>query len=144
MTHPREMRAFVFGVPLPFATTALARAAAWRRLVAIGVALGWPRTPIEADVERVGGGIHVPLDQLMRRVYWSRPRAIDTGPLAGSIVVVLNVALPAIAALDGLTLPVPATYDGRAVPGGAGTVTINLAAGVAITSDHDGAEEDPA
>lgn len=45
---------------------------------------------------------------------------------------------------DSDTPPVPATYDGIAVPGGAGNVTINLGAGVAITSQHDGAEEAPA
>jgi hypothetical protein len=137
-------RAFIFRVPSPFATTAAARVAAWRRLVAIGVALGWPHIPTESDVIRVGGGIHVPLAQLPRWVYWSRPRRIETGPLAGSIVVILDVSLPAIAALDGQTLPVPATYDGRVVPGGAGTVLIDLSAGVAITADHDGTEEDPA
>lgn len=143
MSHPRDLRAFVFRVPTPFATTAAARAAAWRRLVAIGVALGWPRSPTEADVTRVGGGIHVPLAQLPRWVYWSKPRRIDTGPLAGSVVVVLDVNVHAISDLDGQTLPVPATYDGRAVPGGAGSVLIDLSAGVAITADHDGAEEDP-
>lgn len=86
----------------------------------------------------------MPLSALPRWVYWSRPRRIDAGPRAGSIVVILDVNRPAIAAVDGLVLPVPATYDGRNVPGGAGTVTINLAAGVALTADHDGAEEDPA
>lgn len=100
MAHTRQLRAFVFKTPTPFATTAAARTAAWRR--------------------------------------------IDAGPLAGSIVVLLDVGVPAIAALDGLVLPVPATYDGVAVPGGAGNVTINLGAGVAITGDHGGAEEDPA
>lgn len=143
MSHPREFRAFVFRVPTPFATTVAARVAAWRRLVAIGVALGWPRSPTEADVVRIGGGIHVPLSELSRRVYWSRPRRIDAGPLAGSIVVVLDVSHPEIAALDGVPLEVPATYDGRAVPGGAGSVTLNLSAGVLLTSDHDGVEEDP-
>lgn len=143
MSHTRQLRAFVFRVPTTFATTAAARVAAWRRLVAIGAALGWPRSPTEADVVRVGGGIHVPLAQLPRWVYWSRPRRIDAGPLAGSIVVVLDIGIPAIAALDGVTLNVPATYDGRSVPGGAGTVVINLSAGVAITADHEGVEEDP-
>lgn len=143
MSHPRQLRAFVFRVPAPFATTNAARAAAWRRLVAIGNALGWPKAPTEADVVRVGGGIHVPLAQLPRWVYWSRPRVIGAGPLAGSVAVVLDVNLPAIAALNGQTLAVPATYDGRAVPGGAGTVTIDLSAGVAITGDHEGAEEEP-
>jgi len=38
---------------------------------------------------------------------------------------------------------VPATYDGRAVPGGEGTVTVNLSGGVAVTADHTGVEEDP-
>jgi hypothetical protein len=144
MSHPRQPRAFVFKVPSPFATTTAARAAAWRRIVAIGAALGWPRAPLESDVERVGGGIHVPLAELTRRVYWSRPRRIDAGPLAGSIVVVLDVGHPQIAPLDGVTLAVPATYDGRSVPGGAGTVVISLSAGVAITADHEGDEEDPA
>jgi hypothetical protein len=140
-----DKRAFVLGVPSPFATTTAARAAAWRRLVAIAVANGWPRVPSESDVQRVGGGIHVPLGQLPRWVYWSRPRAIATGPLAGSIVVVLDVDSPLIAPHLGTTLPVPATYDGRAVPGGAGTVAIPLAsAGVPIGSDHEGAEEQPA
>jgi hypothetical protein len=143
VSHPRQLRAFVFAVPSPFATTALARAAAWRRIVAVATALGWPKTPSEADVVRVGGGIHVPIAELPRWVYWSKPRRIDTGPLAGSIVVILDVALPAIAALDGQVLAVPATYDGIAVPGGAGTVTINLSAGVAITRDHEGTEESP-
>lgn len=143
MSHAtRQLRAFVFGVPTPFATTALARAAAWRRVAAVGTALGLPKTPSESDIVRVGGGIHVPLAQL-RQVYWSKPRLIQGGPLAGSIVVVLDVALPQIAALDGQTLAVPATYNGIAVPGGAGTVTINLSAGVPPTSDHGGVEEEP-
>lgn len=144
MSHPRQLRAFVFRVPTPFATTLAARIAAWRRLVAIGAALGWPRSPSESDITRIGPVSQtVPLAALPRWVYWSKPRRIDAGALAGSIVVVLDVGLPAIAALDGQTLAVPATYDGRAVPGGAGTVVINLAAGVAITADHDGEEEDP-
>lgn len=141
MSHVRQMRAFVFKTPTPFATTAAARTAAWRRIVAVAVALGWPHDPTERDVVRVGGGIHVPLAELPRWVYWSRPRRIDAGPLTGSIVVILDVGVLVIAALDGLSLPVPATYDGVAVPGGAGNVTINLSAGVLLTGDHDGETE---
>lgn len=143
MTHPRQLRAFVFGVPAPFATTALARAAAWRRVVAVGAALGLPRDVQESDITRIGPvSATLPLSTFPRRVYWSKPRRIDAGPLAGSIIVVLDVALPQIAALDGQVLAVPATYNGIAVPGGAGTVTINLSAGVPLTSSHDGVEEE--
>ena len=136
------MRAFVFGVPAPFATTNAARAAAWRRIVAVATAFGWPHDPTESDYVRVGGGIHVPLADLPRWVYWSRPRVITGGPLTGSVVVFLDPARPAIAALDGLVLPVPATYDGVAVPGGAGNVTISLGAGVPVTSDHLAGDEE--
>ncbi len=136
-------KAFIFRVPAQFATTNAAKIAAWRRLVAIGVAIGWPLAATEADVVRVGGGIHVPLAELPRRVYWTKPREITSGTLAGSVVVILDIAHPSIAALDGVVLPVPATYDGRAVPGGAGNVTINLSSGIAITADHDGEDVEP-
>jgi len=140
------MRAFLFRVPSPFATSVGARNAAVRYVAAIATALGLPRDPTEAELTRIGpASLALPLSEIPRRRWWARPRRIDAGPLSGSWVIVLDVAHPAIAALDGRTLPVPSTYDGRSVPGAATnpTVTINLSAGVAISGDHDGEEEEP-
>jgi hypothetical protein len=138
MTRIRQPRAFLFRQGQPFATVAGARAACARYAVALSAHFGYPKQPTEADVTRVGGGIHVPLSE-MRWTWWTRVRRLPDGA-----ALILDVAHPAIAALDGAVLPVPVTYDGRTVPGGGGTVTIDLSRGVEIGDDVlDAAEEDP-
>lgn len=131
-------RVFTFRQGQPFATIAAARASCIRHLVAISVALGYPRDHTEAEVVRVGGGVHVPIAQIVTR-WWARYRS-----LADGAAFVLDVSRPEVASLDGQTLVVPATYLGRAVPGGAGTVTIDLSRGVEALPDDvkDAAEED--
>jgi hypothetical protein len=131
-------RAFVFRQGQPFATVNAARAACARYAVAVAAHFGYPKQPTEADVTRVGGGRHVPLASL-RWTWWARVRRLPDGA-----ALILDVAHPTIAALDGAVLPVPAEYDGRTVPGGGGTVMIDLSRGVEIGADvADAAEEDP-
>lgn len=118
-------RAFVF----------VARQPAVRLAAALATQFGFPRTPLESEITRIGGGIHVPLEQLVWS-WWARIRAISTGPLAGRYVVVLETDKPAIAALDGVSMPVPAAH-------GNGVTSFAAASGAVITSDHEGPEEDP-
>jgi hypothetical protein len=110
------------------ATAAGARA----RCAAINAALGYPKLV----------GERLPTSP-PRRVcpYFVRPRIPQSGPVAGFFI--LPIDHPAIAALDGQTLTVPATYLGRAVPGAGSTFVVNLAAGRAFdVSTDDVGEED--
>lgn len=97
-------------------------AAATRACVAVNVALGYPK--IEG-IPRTGG----PPARLVPA--FVRPKRVPPGhPLEGQGVggvVILPVDRPAIVALNGRTLTIPATYGGRAVPGGAGSIVFNLA-----------------
>ena len=111
--------------------------AARRLVVAISAALGLPRTLTDADVRRIGG-TRTPLPRV--RAY-TNVHEIRRGRLAGKFVVPVDP--DALVAFDGTVLAVPATYDGRAVPGGAGTVRLNLAAAELPSSDHDGDERAP-
>lgn len=111
-------------------------ASAVRHAVAISVALGYPKT----EGTPVG-----PLARPARLIpYFLRPRRPPVGhPLAGQGVIIAPIDRPDIAALHGQTLPVPATYLGRSVPGAPTTVTINLNAGVAFNpAQHEVEEED--
>ena len=120
------------------------RAGAVRACVALSAALGYPLTPV---VVNVGGGRHA----APRRIaLYCRPRAITTGPLAGQFAMVIRVddaqatgEVAAIRALLSTSLVVPATYDGVAVPGGAGSWLFRLVDSVAPGADHDGEESDP-
>jgi hypothetical protein len=132
-------RAFVFSVPLPHSTTDDALSAAWEQCAAVGAALGWPHAPTETDVVRVGGGVHVPVEQLPEWVYWSVPSVIEDGPQKGSVVVVLDVDAPEIKALDKRSLAVPAEYAGRTTNGGA--LTLRASDAVDVTADLRGAAQ---
>ncbi len=111
------------------------RAAAVRHAVALALHFGYPRTPLEAELTRVGGGIHGPLAQMLWR-WWARIREITQGPLAGRFALILEIDKAAIAPLDGLALPVPARLGG-------GTVTFTFRGGAVPTANHECDETDP-
>lgn len=114
-----------------------ARRGAIRAAVAISHALGYPRTVGGDPAHQRGGGRHVPA-----RTVWiyARPRRVpQSHPMYATRkgALILDVSRPEIAALDGQTLTVPATYAGRAVPGGAGSVTVDLSLGRAFSKSED-------
>lgn len=104
-----------------------------RAVVAISAALGLPRTLTETEVRRDPG---VRARALPRVQAYTSVRAVTAGRLAGKFVVAVNPA--DLAALDGTTLAVPATYDGTVVPGGAGRFALVLAAAEVPSRAHDG------
>lgn len=114
-------------------------AGAVRACVAVSYELGYPK------VEGVAIDGTSPAPRVVP--CFVRPRRVPDGHalyVAGYRgVAILPVDHPLIVPLDGQVLEVPATYAGLAVPGGAGTMTVNLAAGVVWNqASHDIAEED--
>jgi hypothetical protein len=115
-------------------------AGAVARCAALNVALGYPKTEGRAVDARSPAPRQV--------LYFVRPKRTRAGSTLATqgiaAFVILPVDYPPLAALDGQTLTVPATYLGRSVPGAGQTFTLNLAAGRAFSkvTDNDSDEED--
>lgn len=107
-------------------------AAVVRRSIGLSAALGYPKFE---------GNPRDARSPAARRVrFFVRPKDIG----GGNGLVIIPINHPGVAALDGTVINIPATYDGVAVPGGAGTFTLDLSAGVVFNpAAHDFDEADP-
>lgn len=103
-----------------------------RRSIGLSAALGYPKT------EGNPVGPNARPARLVR--FFCRPKDIG----GGNGLVVIPTTHPGVAALNGTTITIPATYDGIAVPGGAGSFVLDLSTGVTFDpSVHDFDEADP-